>query len=515
MALSACIPTTNVASRSRGHLRRGNFSAQGHPWSVKAIQRNKRRSTAVEVSATISGKDSDRASTSGTSQDRYRSELEDDSPKRAPLIEQLAASGQRAVQCLAAAALSVSMIATDVTPAEAWQLPSLATVNRDSSKSGAADLYRSAVSTSNGIQLTNDENKTVNIFKTSTPSVVYITNLAVRRDAFTLDVLEVPQGTGSGFVWDSQGHIVTNYHVIKGANDVIVTLQDLGEFPARIVGFDQDKDVAVLQIDTSKFEGDLKPVTLGQSFSLQVGQRVYAIGNPFGLDHTLTTGIISGLNREISSGNTGRPIQNVIQTDAAINPGNSGGPLINSQGKVIGINTAIYSTSGTSSGVGFAIPSDTVVGIVDQIINFGRVTRPIIGISFAPDQSMELLGVKGVLVLGTPVGGPANMAGIRPTTRDQTGRLILGDVVTQIDNDVITNTSDLYKVLDKCMVGQTLKVQVLRGDDTLTMDVTLADQNQPQINILQLPDGSTLIPMPSTPGDPPTPNMPSQPPDAP
>ncbi|KAH6758525.1 DegP protease 1 [Perilla frutescens var. frutescens] len=257
-------------------------------------------------------------------------------------------------------------------------------------------------------KLQSDELATVRLFQENTPSVVYITNLAARQDAFTLDVLEVPQGSGSGFVWDSLGHVVTNYHVIRGASDLRVTLADQSTYDAKVVGFDQDKDVAVLRIEAPKDK--LRPIPIGISADLLVGQKVYAIGNPFGLDHTLTTGVISGLRREISSAATGRPIQDVIQTDAAINPGNSGGPLLDSSGNLIGINTAIYSPSGASSGVGFSIPVDTVGGIVDQLVKFGKVTRPILGIKFAPDQSVEQLGVSGVLVLDAPPNGPAGKA---------------------------------------------------------------------------------------------------------
>ncbi|KAA8548104.1 hypothetical protein F0562_004635 [Nyssa sinensis] len=292
-------------------------------------------------------------------------------------------------------------------------------------------------------KLQSDELATVRLFRDNTPSVVYITNLAARQDAFTLDVLEVPQGSGSGFVWDKKGHIVTNYHVIRGASDLRVTLADQTTYDAEVVGFDQDKD------------------------------KVYAIGNPFGLDHTLTTGVISGLRREISSAATGRPIQDVIQTDAAINPGNSGGPLLDSSGSLIGINTAIYSTSGASSGVGFSIPVDTVGGIVDQLVRFGKVTRPILGIKFAPDQSVEQIGLSGVLVLDAPANGPAGKAGLLPTKRDAYGRLILGDIITSVNGRKVTNGSDLYRILDQCKVGETVTVEVLRGDRKEKIPVVL------------------------------------------
>ncbi|PKU69070.1 protease Do-like 1, chloroplastic [Dendrobium catenatum] len=311
-------------------------------------------------------------------------------------------------------------------------------------------------------KLQSDELATVRLFQDNTPSVVYITNLAVRQDAFTLDVLEVPQGSGSGFVWDKQGHIVTNYHVIRGASDLRVTLADQSTYEAKVVGFDQDKDVAVLRIEAPKDK--LRPIPVGVSADLLVGQKVYAIGNPFGLDHTLTTGVISGLRREISSAATGRPIQDVIQTDAAINPGNSGGPLLDSSGNLIGINTAIYSPSGASSGVGFSIPVDTVGGIVEQLVKFGKVTRPILGIKFAPDQSVEQLGVSGVLVLDAPPSGPAGKAGLRPTKRDEYGRLVLGDIITSVNGKKVANGSDLYRILDQCKVGEKVIVEVLRGD---------------------------------------------------
>ncbi|PSS35221.1 Protease Do-like [Actinidia chinensis var. chinensis] len=302
-------------------------------------------------------------------------------------------------------------------------------------------------------KLQSDELATVRLFQENTPSVVYITNLAVRQDVFTLDVLEVPQGSGSGFVWDKYGHIVTNYHVIRGASDLKVTLAD-----QTTVDAPKDK---------------LRPIPVGVSADLLVGQKVYAIGNPFGLDHTLTTGVISGLRREISSAATGRPIQDVIQTDAAINPGNSGGPLLDSSGSLIGINTAIYSPSGASSGVGFSIPVDTVGGIVDQLVKFGKVTRPILGIKFAPDQSVEQLGVSGVLVLDAPARGPAGKAGLLPTKRDAYGRLILGDIITSINGTKVNNGSDLYRILDQCKVGDKITVEVLRGDHKEKIPVIL------------------------------------------
>lgn len=315
-------------------------------------------------------------------------------------------------------------------------------------------------------RLSAEEQETIDLFKQNTPSVVFITNLASRRDTFTVNQLSVPQGAGSGFVWDRDGHVVTNYHVIKGALDLQVTMTGGQEFKAKVIGFDEDKDVAVLQIQVADEEKEmLQPMAVGSSSDLLVGQRVFAIGNPFGLDHTLTTGVISGTGREITSGNTGRPIQDVIQTDAAINPGNSGGPLIDSGGDLIGVNTAIYSASGANSGVGFAIPVDAVRGSVEQIITSGKVMHPVIGISFAPDQASEELGVTGILVLEARQGGPAWKAGIQGTKRDNYGRLVYGDIITKFNGASVKNMSDLYKNLDKCSIGDEIDVEVLRQQD--------------------------------------------------
>jgi S1-C subfamily serine protease len=344
-------------------------------------------------------------------------------------------------------------------------------------------------------RFTDGERETVRLFNNAKASVVYITNVAVRRDAFTLDLTEQPQGAGSGIVWDDKGHIVTNYHVIDKANQLKVSflpnkggVQNQKTYDAAIVGFDDDKDIAVLQVNDPEALREMKPLVIGTSGDSMVGQRVFAIGNPFGLDHTLTTGIISGLGREIQSGNTGRPIDGIIQTDAAINPGNSGGPLLNSSGQLIGINTAIYSASGTSSGVGFALPSDMVSGIVDQIIRYGRVTRPILGVSFAPDGALDQLGLGGVLVLDARAGGPAARAGVRSTTRDESGRLILGDIIIELAGEQIQDSSDLYRTLDKLSVGETVDVTLLRGVDKVSARVTLDD-----VKDMKPPTASTIV----------------------
>ena len=235
-----------------------------------------------------------------------------------------------------------------------------------------------------------DEQATIDLFRSASPSVVYITSIAFRRNLFSLNVYEIPQGTGSGFIWDDQGRIVTNYHVISDANRIEVTLADRSTWKGVLVGAAPDRDIAVLKISAPSSK--LQPITIGDSTDLQVGQKVFAIGNPFGLDQTLTTGIVSALGREITS-RTGRTIHDVIQTDAAINPGNSGGPLLDSAGRLIGVNTAIYSPSGASAGVGFAVPISEVNKVVPEIIRKGRVIRPGLGVSLANKTLTRDLGL--------------------------------------------------------------------------------------------------------------------------
>src|SRR5262249_42438409 len=265
-------------------------------------------------------------------------------------------------------------------------------------------------------ELWSDEKSTITLFRQASPSVVNITAIGVERDLFTLNLYQIPQGTGSGFVWDTNGDIITNFHVIQNADAAQVTLADQSNWKARIVGVAPEKDIAVVRIDGPP--NRLHPIPIGTSKDLQVGQSVFAIGNPFGLDQTLTTGIISALNREIESV-TRRPIQGVIQSDAAINPGNSGGPLLDSAGRLIGVNTAIFSPSGVSAGIGFAIPVDTVNRLVPELIRSGKITRPGLGIQLVEDeqinaQVMQRLGVKGVLVVDVSRGGAAAKAGIQP-----------------------------------------------------------------------------------------------------
>jgi S1-C subfamily serine protease len=273
-------------------------------------------------------------------------------------------------------------------------------------------------------------------------------------------------------VWDAKGHIVTNFHVIAGGNAARVTLSDGSVWSASLVGEAPDKDVAVLHIDAPTDK--LPPLPIGSSEDLAVGQMVFAIGNPFGLDHTLSTGVISGLDREIKA-MTGRPIQGVVQTDAAINPGNSGGPLLDSSGRLIGMNTAIFSPSGASAGIGFAVPVDTINRVVTQLIAYGKLVRPGLGIQIAEAELASRMRVDGVLVLGVVAGSPADQAGLQPTRRHSlTGAIELGDVIVALDGEPVHRPVDLFRILDRKNVGDKVKVSVLRGRDRSDMTVILA-----------------------------------------
>jgi S1-C subfamily serine protease len=319
-------------------------------------------------------------------------------------------------------------------------------------------------------ELWSDEKSTIALFRQASPAVVNITAIGVERDLFTLNLYQIPQGTGSGFVWDRNGNVITNFHVIQNADAAQVTLADQSNWKARVVGVAPDKDLAVLRIDAPS--NRLQPIPIGTSKDLQVGQSVFAIGNPFGLDQTLTTGVISALNREIES-ITRRPIQGVIQSDAAINPGNSGGPLLDSAGRLIGVNTAIYSPSGASAGIGFAIPVDIVNRIVPELIRSGKIVRPGLGVQIADEQIAQRLGVNGVLVVDVAKGSAASKAGIQPTRRDAEGRLRLGDIITMIDGKKIANPNDLFLLLEKYKVGDVVVISMLRDGKTTQAKVAL------------------------------------------
>ena len=314
-----------------------------------------------------------------------------------------------------------------------------------------------------------DEQSTIDVFSKFSRSVVHITSLETHRDRMTLDITEIPQGTGSGFVWDQDGHIVTNFHMIQGGDRATVTLNDNSTYPATIIGRAPDKDIAVLHIDAPPQK--LLPLPLGQSANLRVGQKVLAIGNPFGLDQTLTTGVVSGLGREIKSV-TQHSIFDVIQTDASINPGNSGGPLLDSAGRLIGINTAIYSPSGANAGIGFAVPVDTVNAIVPQLLKYGKVARPGLGINPINDQAAAFNGIDGVAILSVAQGGAAEQAGITGAQLEA-GRATLGDVIKKVGDVDVHRISDLYKALDAHKVGDEVDVVVENRGHRRTVKLTL------------------------------------------
>jgi len=320
--------------------------------------------------------------------------------------------------------------------------------------------------------LAEDEQNNIAVFKAVSPSVVHITTLALARDFLSLNIMQIPRGTGSGFIWDDRGHVVTNFHVIQGAQSARVTLADQTNWKAFLVGIFPDRDLAVLRIDAPKEK--LKPIAVGGSRELQVGQKVYAIGNPFGLDQTLTSGIISALNREIESA-TNRPIRGVIQTDAAINPGNSGGPLLDSAGRLIGVNTAIYSPSGAYAGIGFALPVDEVNRIVPRLIRDGKFIRPALGIQAAAKSFQESLGLpKGIAVIGVLPDSPAHKAGLRPFRRDQDGSLVIGDIIVALNGKPITTFDELLTALEQHQAGDTVTLSIQRGNKRVELPVRLS-----------------------------------------
>ncbi|ODU10053.1 MAG: 2-alkenal reductase [Rubrivivax sp. SCN 71-131] len=305
-----------------------------------------------------------------------------------------------------------------------------------------------------------DELANIELFARTSGSVVHITSLGAQRDLFSLNVQQVPRGTGTGFVWDASGHVVTNFHVIQGANSARVTLSDQSSWDAELVGFFADRDLAVLRIKAPPQK--LPPIALGSSRDLAVGQRVYAIGNPFGLDQTLTMGIVSALNREIESFNN-RTIRGVIQTDAAINPGNSGGPLLDSAGRLVGVNTQIASPSGASAGIGFAIPVDEVNRIVPRLIRDGRFVRPALGVSAGPPALRQALKLpKGVVLVDVSRGSPAERAGLQPFRRGSRDEIVAGDVIVAINEHDVTDLDDLLDQLERFQGGDSVTLTLWR-----------------------------------------------------
>ena len=318
--------------------------------------------------------------------------------------------------------------------------------------------------------LAEDEKSTIALFKSASPSVVHITSLIEQQSRFSFNIQQMRQGTGTGFIWDDEGRIVTNYHVVHESDALEVVLSDGSKWEASVVGVYPDRDIAVIAISVPKVK-KLNPLPIGSSSDLQVGQKVFAIGNPFGLDQSLTTGVISALGREIES-MTRRPISGVIQTDAAINPGNSGGPLLDSAGRLIGMNTAIYSPSGVSSGVGFAIPVDAINDIVPQLIRHGKIARPGMGITPADEEIVARYRLPGLLILSIKPNSPAEKAGLRPT-RQGRGGVILGDIITSVDKKKVKTFRDLTNVLASKKVGDVVSVEVLREGERIEVPVTL------------------------------------------
>jgi protease Do-like 1, chloroplastic len=315
------------------------------------------------------------------------------------------------------------------------------------------------------------ERNSIEVFRRVSGSVVYVSDTSVPRGGFRFDAEAVPRGAGSGFVWDDRGHIVTNYHVIHGGNEFSVALSDGSIYEAVLVGVEPRKDLAVLRIEAS---APLQPIELGDSHGLVVGQKVLAIGNPFGLDNSLTTGVISALGREIES-MAGTRIEDVIQTDASINPGSSGGPLLDSHGRVIGVTTAIFSTSGASAGIGFAVPSATIARLVPQLIENGRVKWASLGVQVLPDHIAAQWGVIGIIVRDVLPDSPAARAGLRPIQVDALGNPLAIDVITHIESRQVVRVIDLIDLLDDFEPGDTVKVRFERGDASHEVEIELGE----------------------------------------
>jgi len=320
-----------------------------------------------------------------------------------------------------------------------------------------------------------DEQNNIEVYRTLSPGVVFIHSTSYARDFFGF--VEPQEGSGSGSILDQQGNILTNYHVIEGAQKLSVSMGGKKDYPAVVVGGDPDTDLAVIRL-TEKPAGQLTVVPMGDSDRLVVGQKVLAIVNPFGLDRTLTTGVISGLQRPLRARNN-RLIEGAIQTDASINPGNSGGPLLDSHGRMIGINSQILSPSGSSAGVGFAVPVSIAKRIVPQLVQNGRVRRPKLGINTRDIASLrnqiDLPVDDGVLIYQVARGGGAATAGLRGVQQTETGDVELGDIIVGIDNDKVTNSDDLFRVLDKHQIGDTVQVQIWRDGRRMSVPVRLME----------------------------------------
>jgi S1-C subfamily serine protease len=322
-------------------------------------------------------------------------------------------------------------------------------------------------------ELAGEERSTIEIFERASPSVVFITTRQRVVSLWTRNVLSVPSGTGSGFIWDDLGHVVTNNHVIEGPSEATVRLNDGRSYGAVLVGTSPAHDLAVLRISVPFNRPPAVPI--GTSGDLKVGQKVFAIGNPFGLDYTLTSGIVSALDRSLEE-DSGTTIEHLIQTDAAINPGNSGGPLLDSAGRLIGINTAIFSPSGAYAGIGFAVPVDTVNRVVPQLIAQGKYIRPGLGIAVDADVNRALteqLDIQGVLVLRVEPGSAAEAAGLLGTRVDRVGEVIPGDIILALDGKPVDSVAALLSALDEYRIGDQVVLRIWRSGRELDVGVLL------------------------------------------
>jgi S1-C subfamily serine protease len=314
------------------------------------------------------------------------------------------------------------------------------------------------------------ERNSIEVFRVAAPATVFVTQKQLVRDIWSLSVLEIPSGSGSGFIWDKKGHIVTNFHVIANGRSFTVTLYNGKSYPAEFLGGDPQKDIAVLRIQVP--EKMLTPIRLPPpSQNLEVGQKALAIGNPFGLDHTLTVGVVSALAREVK-GFGGVTIRDMIQTDASINPGNSGGPLLNSSGELIGMNAIIYSQSGASAGIGFAVPVSTIRQVVPQIILYGKPQKAVMGIERVSDEIAERHGIKGVIIDKVQKDTPAAKAGLQGLKRTRRGTYI-GDIILGVDRYKIENYDDLYNALDHYKPGDRVIIKVERNERVLDIPLIL------------------------------------------
>lgn len=325
-----------------------------------------------------------------------------------------------------------------------------------------------------------DEQNNIEVYRALSPGVVFVHSTSYARDFFGF--VEPQEGSGSGSILDQQGNILTNYHVIAGAQKLSVSLGGQKDYPAVVVGSDPDTDLAVIRL-TQKPAGPLTVVPMGDSDKLVVGQKVLAIGNPFGMDRTLTTGVISGLQRPIRARNN-RLIEGAIQTDASINPGNSGGPLLDSRGRMIGINSQILSPSGSSAGVGFAVPVSIAKRVVPQLLQNGAVRRPKLGITTrnveAFRNQVDLPTADGVLIIQVARGSGAALAGLRGMQQTEMGDVELGDIIVGINNDKVGNSDDLFRVLDKHQIGETVQVQIYRDGRRMSVPVRLMESATPR-----------------------------------